>query len=188
MIKSLWLQAHNCPWEACNWRHWVGHIDMRDAWSDTVSLNNSPVAIVPNDNSTHVVLEVQALRTLESCQVVDSVLLEWSCSRIICFVLLGVLFQSLTSYAMTPKSIQYPTSSAYWRTSACRGSTAAKEEATWQKKPTFPSLDGYQSEHSLMIVKNGSVCLSRIFITDPGVVCIVSETPNVTMRHQNKSR
>jgi len=49
---------------------------MRDAWSDTVSLNNSPVAIVPNDNSTHVVLEVQALRTLESCQVVDSVLLE----------------------------------------------------------------------------------------------------------------
>jgi len=54
---------------------------MRNAWSDTVSLNNSPIAIILanlnsiilNNDSTHGVLEVQVLRTLKLCQVVDSV-------------------------------------------------------------------------------------------------------------------
>jgi len=78
---------------------------MRNAWSDTVSLNNSPIAIILadlnsiilNNDSTHGVLEVQVLRTLELCQVVDFVLCESSCSRIVYFVLLKVLLWSLMS-------------------------------------------------------------------------------------------
>ena len=101
-------------------------------------------------------------------------------------------------YYDTPEHPDTPAALAYCRMSACRASSAVKEEGTWQEKPTFFSLGGHQSDHSSMIVKNGSVCLShpRVFTTGPGVVRVIlhqfsveyfSGTPNGTMRRQNKS-
>ena len=75
-------------------------------------------------------------------------------------------------YYDTPEHPDAPAALACCGMSACRASSAVKEEGTWQEKPTFFSLGGHQSDHSSMIVKNGSVCLShpRVFATGPGVV------------------